>query len=224
MAIDKKEVDDIIQGFFKQEKEQKVIRYRHLNKYIKKGQILFTGSSLMEQFPINEIAMTRGVDKIIYNRGIGGYTIPEMLEAMDEQIFDLEPSKIFINIGTNDMSHPDWTVESFKDSYRRILNQIKERLPETTVYMMAYYPVNLKAAGETGWGREAAERRFERLPFANKAVRELAAEYGFKYIDVNEGLTDESGQTKEEFSIDGIHMWSDAYEIVFDNMKDYILE
>ncbi len=25
-------------------------------------------------------------------------------------------------------------------------------------------------------------------------------------------------------SIDGIHMWSDAYEIVFENMKKYILE
>ena len=27
-----------------------------------------------------------------------------------------------------------------------------------------------------------------------------------------------------EFSIDGIHMWPDAYEIVFQNMKEYILE
>ncbi len=224
MAIDKKEVEGIIQGFFKQEKIQKVERYRHLNKNIKKGQILFTGSSLMEQFPINEIAMTHGLDKVIYNRGIGGYTIPEMLEAMDEQIFDLEPSKIFINIGTNDMSFPEWTVEGFKENYRKILDQIKERLPEAVVYMMAYYPVNLKAAGKNDWGREAAERRLERLPQANKGVQELAAEYGYRYIDVNAGLTDESGQTKEEFSIDGIHMWSDAYEIVFENMKEYILE
>ena len=96
-------VEDIIADFFQRDKNEKLERYRHLNKYVKKGQILFTGSSLMEQFPINEIAMTHGLDAVIYNRGIGGYTIPEMLDAMNEQIFDVEPSKIFINIGTNDI-------------------------------------------------------------------------------------------------------------------------
>ena len=57
--------------------------YQDLNKVARKGQILFTGSSLMEQFPINEIAMSMGVNKIIYNRGIGGTTTDEFLEHID---------------------------------------------------------------------------------------------------------------------------------------------
>lgn len=217
---------DNFMDFFANEKKEKLERIRHLNRYVKKGQILFTGSSLMEQFPINEIAMTEGLDVIIYNRGIGGYTIPEMLDAMDEQIFDLEPSKIFINIGTNDISQPDKTIESFKDDYRKVLEQIKKRLPETKVYMMAYYPASVKGASHSQWpdAAKTARRRLDMLEDANKAVEELAAEFGYKYIDVNVGLTDEDGQTKEEFSIDGIHMWSDAYEIVYNNMKEYILE
>ena len=36
---------EIIRNFFQREKDDKVIRYRHLNKSVKKGQILFTGSS-----------------------------------------------------------------------------------------------------------------------------------------------------------------------------------
>ena len=76
---------DIAKDFFQKEKDDKVIRYRHLNKFVKKGEILFTGSSLMEQFPIQEIMLNHGMNKIIYNRGIGGYTIPEMLNALDEQ-------------------------------------------------------------------------------------------------------------------------------------------
>ncbi len=119
-------IEDIMDDLFKREKNDKLERYRHLNKFVKKGQILFTGSSLMEQFPINEIAMTNGIDAIIYNRGIGGYTIPEMLDAMDEQIFALEPSKIFINIGTNDISREDETIEMLIDDYRKVLLQIKE--------------------------------------------------------------------------------------------------
>ena len=215
---------DIIKGFFQKEKEDKVIRYRHLNKFVKKGGILFTGSSLMEQFPIQEIMLNHGMNKVIYNRGIGGYTIPEMLKVMDVQIFDLKPSKIFINIGTNDISIPEETKEKLISDYREVLRQIKERLPQAQVYMMAYYPVNEHVAAKLPWpdADKAAKLRLERLPEANKAVEELSKEFGYTYIDVNEGLTDESGRTKEEFSIDGIHMWSDAYEVIFENMKKYL--
>lgn len=219
-------MDEFIKNMFQAQKDEKLERYRHLNKYVKKGQTLFTGSSLMEQFPINEIAMTHGVNKVIYNRGIGGYTIPEMLKAMDEQIFDLEPEKIFINIGTNDISREEETIETLTARYRAVLMQIKEKLPAAKVYLMAYYPVNVKVAAKQPWpdADKAAKLRLERLDKANAAVRELAAEFDYSYIDVNEGLTDENGQTKEAFSIDGIHMWSDAYEVIFENMKKYILE
>ncbi len=217
---------DFVRKFYQDQKDDRLERYRHLNKYVKKGQILFTGSSLMEQFPINEIAMTHGVDRIIYNRGIGGYTIPEMLKAINEQVLDLEPSKIFINIGTNDISAPEETKEQLISDYKKVLTIIKEQLPETRVYLMAYYPVNIKVAARQPWDNadRAAKLRLERLGEANLAVKKLAEDFGYKYIDVNSGLTDADGQTKEEYSIDGIHMWSDAYEVVFSNMKEYILE
>ena len=89
---------DVIQGFFKQEQKEKIDKYRILNEDVVKGQILFTGSSLMEQFPINELLMTEKMDCIIYNRGVGGFTTDDMLENMDVQVFGTEPSKIFINI------------------------------------------------------------------------------------------------------------------------------
>ncbi len=221
--MEEKKMDPIME-FFKKEKQDKVERYRHLNKYVKKGQILFTGSSLMEQFPINEILQNNGVNKTIYNRGIGGYTIPEMLQAMNEQIFDLEPSKIFINIGTNDLNNPDETEEKLIADYRKVLTQIKERLPETIVYTMAYYPVNVEVAAKGPWpdAIEGVTLRKKRIPKANKAVEKLALEMGYHYIDVNEGLTGPDGETKPEYSIDGVHMWSDAYEIIFKNLEKYL--
>ncbi|MCR5773006.1 MAG: lysophospholipase [Butyrivibrio sp.] len=218
--------EEVISDFFQNEKRNKVVRYQHLNRFVKKGQILFTGSSLMEQFPINEILQNHGMNQVIYNRGIGGYTIPEMLESMEEQIFELEPSKIFINIGTNDISRPEETKEQLISDYRKVLTQIKDRLPQAKVYMMAYYPVNVQVAARQPWpdAEKAAKLRFERLDESNKAVSELAQKFGYSFIDVNKGLTGDDGQTKEEYSIDGIHMWSDAYEVVFENMKEYITE
>ena len=73
---------DVIQGFFKKEQKDKIDKYRILNETVVKGQILFTGSSLMEQFPINELLMTEKMDYIIYNRGVGGFTTDDMLENM----------------------------------------------------------------------------------------------------------------------------------------------
>ena len=202
-----------------------VEKYRQLNESAKKGQILFVGSSLMEHFPINEILMSRGLSTVIYNRGISGYTIPELLESMDEQIFDLEPSVIFINIGTNDISRPKETAEGFEADYRNVLSQIKERLPETKVYVMAYYPVNVELAKKVvAWPEvpQAAELRLQRLDKANAIAESLAKEMGYEFINVNDGLAGVDGQTLREYSTDGIHLWPKAYEIVFDNMSKYI--
>jgi lysophospholipase L1-like esterase len=202
-----------------------VEKYRQLNESAKKGQTLFVGSSLMEHFPINEILMSRGLDIKIYNRGISGYTIPELLESMDEQIFDLEPSVIFINIGTNDISRPEETSEGFEADYRNVLSQIKERLPKTKVYVMAYYPVNVELAKKVvAWPEAplAAELRLQRLDKANAIAESLAKEMGYEFINVNDGLAGVDGQTRKEYSTDGIHMWPKAYEIIFDNMSKYI--
>ena len=202
-----------------------VEKYRRLNKSVRKGQILFVGSSLMEHFPINEILMSRGLDLCIYNRGISSYTIPELMESLDEQIFDLEPSVIFINIGTNDISIPEMTREKFTEEYHGLLDQIKNRLPDARVYMMAYYPVNVELTDEiVPWPEapEVARLRVERLPWANEVAKDLALEFGYEFINVNDGLADDKGVLKRNLSCDGIHMWPDAYEIIFDNMKKYL--
>ena len=205
--------------------EYAVERYRQLNKYAQKGKILFVGSSLMEHFPINEILMSRGLDYVIYNRGISGYTIPELLQSMDEQIFDLEPSVIFINIGTNDISIPDKTQESFEADYKTVLSQIKDRLLRTKVYTMAFYPVNVEVAEKVkAWpeAATAARLRLERLSKANEIVKKLSDEFGYEFINVNNGLFGENGQTLEKYSTDGIHMWPSAYELIFDSMLPYL--
>ena len=90
--------------FMRKEQEKKLENFRELNKAVQKGQILFTGSSLMEMFPVEDFLREEKSEQIIYNRGIGGFVTDDMLQNMNEQIFDLEPSAVFINIGTNDIS------------------------------------------------------------------------------------------------------------------------
>lgn len=214
--------------FFKkrmaQEQQDKLERYRVLNQNVKKGQILFTGSSLMEQFPINELLMTNGMPQIIYNRGIGGFTADDMLENMEEMVFATEPSRIFINIGTNDIGSSGYKLEVLLEKYERILTLIRKRLPEAEINMLAYYPVNETdrlAVGE--WVKyQFITRTNENIQIANEALEKLAAKMGCRFLNVNEGLTDESGRLKKEYTIEGIHMYANGYQVVLDNLRPYL--
>lgn len=215
---------DEMMEYFKMEQQQKKEKFVFLNQLAKKGQILFTGSSLMEHFPINELLMNRGISKVVYNRGIGGYTTVDMLDSMEEQIFGVEPETIFINIGTNDISKPDYTLEGLIGNYRKILTQIKERLPEAKVYLMAYYPVNeTDKIPDNEWGKHMFDTRNNaNIKIANEAVRSLAQEMGYAYIDVNEGLTDEWGMLKKEYTVEGVHMYANAYDLILDHLMMYL--
>ena len=208
---------------FNQEKERKLANYRQQNAYVRKGQVLFTGSSLMENFPVTEYCQDEGLP-VAYNRGIGGYVTDEFLAAVDTVLLDLQPRKLFINIGTNDIrpmpEGEDWFTH-LSANYRKICEIIREKLPDTVVYMMAYYPVNLNvpAAKENP---SIQVRTNENLAKANRMVSALASEFGFHYIDVNDGLKDAEGNLQAEHTADGIHFDAAAYRTVFDRLKQYL--
>ena len=64
--------------------------------------------------------------------------------------------------------------------------------------------------------------RKEKLPAANGAVKALAEELGYTFIDVNDGLTDSEGRLKKEYTVDGIHMYADGYRVVLKNLEPYL--
>ena len=208
--------------FLNREKERKLRNYQAQNLYIQKGKTLFTGSSLMEQFPVVEFCGNEGLP-IAYNRGIGGYTTDESLNAIDTVLLDLKPAKLFINIGTNDIRRmpdgEDW-LDHLSANYRKICEIIRENLPQTAVYMMAYYPVNEDIMRKTGNG--PVIRTNEAVNRANQMVEKLASEFHFHFIDVNDGLKDEKGRLKAEHTPDGIHFDSAAYRTVFERLRRWL--
>ena len=204
------------------EKRMKVELYRHLNRFVRPHQILFAGSSLMEMFPIYEFLLDRQLPYTIYNRGIGGFTTFELLENMDVCIYDLKPDYIYINIGTNDLNLPDYTLEGLIGRYRTILQGIRERLPHCRIFMLAYYPVNPEAATDPGMKSALEVRSNARILEASNAVRKLAEETGAAFLDLNKGITDQQGRLKQEYTIEGMHMYADGYMPVLEALLPYL--
>ena len=209
----------VIEELKQEEREEKIQRYKNLNKMARKGQILFCGSSLMEQFPIHELLVDLDLPLAIYNRGVGSYTTVELMERLDTLIFDLEPAHIFINIGTNDLNEEHLDLEGLLGRYDDILSRIRERLPEAKLYVLAYYPCNHEVVmSDPGIAGHFQFRTNDRVREANEAVRVLSQKHQAQFLDLNAGITDEEGNLKEEYTTDGIHIFGEGYMKVLEEL------
>lgn len=205
------------------DKEIKVENFRKANKDIIKGQTVLTGSSLMEMFPANKLLDEIGSDIIVYNRAVGEFVTEELMKVLDVCVFDLQPSKVFINIGTNDLSDSRIPMQKIMDNYDKIITAIEENVPDVRIYMMAYYPINYEAAAENM--KECLKvRTNEKINAANAEVRKLAEKHGQRYIDISDKLKDEKGRLKAEYTIEGLHIKEVGYRAIFNDFLKYLSE
>lgn len=204
-------------------KEYKIERYRRLNQTAEKGCVLFAGSSLMEMFPVEEFARQDNLPVTVYNRGVGGFITDELLENLDVCITDLAPRRLFINIGTNDLSDASRPIEMVMRNYAEILDRVRQAVPGVEIYIMAYYPVNYDAASPEM--RDCLKiRSNEKINLANQKLQILAANIGGKFINVNQPLMDSQLRLKAEYTFEGMHINEAGYRAIYPLVKKFILE
>lgn len=195
------------------EARKKIRRYRELNRAARKGQTVMAGSSLMELFPINELLMNRGSSKIVYNRAVSGFTLDEYDAVLDVCVLELAPSKIFINIGSNDLNLPGDTVGNLIKKYRALLLRIKDALPACRITLIAYYPCRKPQPDDLILPGRIA-RTMENVNLANEQVKLLAAELDCDFINLNAPLLNSEGYLKEEYAVDALHFSPAGYEAI----------
>lgn len=82
-------------------------------------------------------------------------------------------------------------------------------------------PVNYEAAAENM--KECLKiRTNEKITAANALVKQLAEKHGQHYIDINDGLKDEQGRLKAEYTIEGLHINEQGYRAIFDDFLKYL--
>jgi lysophospholipase L1-like esterase len=202
--------------------EIKVHNFMCLNKLVKKGEIVFTGSSLCELFPINEMLQNVEPRIRVYNRGIGGFVTDELLTNLAVCILDLAPRMLFLNIGTNDLSDASRPMAQIMGTYRAILEKVLQALPNVQIYLMAYYPINEEAA--TPEMKPCLRvRTNEKIAQANAEVQKLAKTLHLHYIDVNAPLKDEQGRLRAEFTYEGMHIRPEGYRTIYPAIKKILM-
>ncbi|MGI6333808.1 MAG: GDSL-type esterase/lipase family protein [Saccharofermentanales bacterium] len=173
----------------------------------------------MENFPINEMLMNLGCTKKVYNRGIGGFTIDEYNEVLDV-VLDLEPSKLFINIGSNDLSLPGDTLDNLLSKYKALILRIQAALPACQITMLAFYPCRDSNEPPPIAGR--ISRTMDMVNLANEQLQLLATELGCGWLNCNAPLLADDGMLRQDYMTDPVHFSPAGYAEVLKILREHL--
>lgn len=160
---------------------------------------VFMGDSITESLSFNQI-----VDE--YN--VIAYMGDTVRKAMDHipTLEGIQPQNLVLLYGMNDVilfeETAEWnSIERFKDDYKALIQEIKNRLPNTKIYVQSPLPVTYKAT-ETN-----PRLTNENLTRFREAVMQICGETGVTYVDISHLAGEDSGFHE----VDGIHLKREFY-------------
>ncbi|KAA3612995.1 MAG: lysophospholipase [Calditrichaeota bacterium] len=165
---------------------------------IPKNGIIFLGDSITEEF---EFSRHFGEASVI-NRGISGDTIDGVTDRLNISVFDLQPSRIFLMIGVNDIGSGFGSNE-IKSNYTKLIELITKNLPQTKLVVQNILPCSLE------WGQSTVDQIKE----INKFIEKLCRNRGIQFLNLYNSFVDAKGYLRENYTRDGLHLNSKGYSI-----------
>ena len=182
------------------------------------GQTVFIGDSITDGCALD--VYYSDLPGAVYNRGIGGDSTGGVLKRLKLSLFDINPSRIVLMIGINDINGLVPKAQILKN-YSEILSKIKTNLPEAEVICVSILPVNLDLEGYT---MISAERSNATAKEINPEIEKLAASYGYGFVNMFDAFCDEDGYLIRELSPDGIHLNHEGYIKYSSLLKDHLAD
>ncbi|WP_223069718.1 GDSL-type esterase/lipase family protein [Paenibacillus caui] len=171
----------------------------------KHADIVMLGDSITYNVQWNEL-----LGRNAANRGIGGDYTSGMLNRL-EYVTNLTPYMVFIMAGTNDLFKGEVTPETAFQNYVSILDALEQKHITPVITLTLY--VGKDIANYT-----AINERVQKL---NGYLTGYARQHEITCIDLNEAIAPE-GYLLYDYSIDGIHINGEAYEIWGDKINKII--
>ena len=135
-------------------------------KNAKKGQFVFFGSTSLADIDLAD-CLGNIDDKKIYNFSINGLKLNQVENYLESILDDLVPSKLFINIGEEDLKDKDFNLESFIEKYEWILFQINSKCKNCGLFLISIFDNSV--IGEK----------------VNRELEKLSIETGCKFVKLN---------------------------------------
>lgn len=181
---------------------------------VQPGDVVFLGNSITDGGEFAELFD----DETIKNRGIQSDVISGVRERL-HQVTDHSPSKIFLLIGINDVSH-NLTVDRLSKDYEALVRDIREQSPSSKLYIQSLMPINNDFGRYKNLkGKEETVKQF------NERIRKIAEDNGAVYVDLWPALADPAtGKLRKEFTNDGLHLLGKGYDAWADAIRHLVKE
>lgn len=135
----------------------------------------------------------------------------KLLDAVEKY----KPETMILNFGTFSTA---WiSEETFNEKANAMIEQIKEKSPNTKIILISIYPIKK--------GDNINKFQQDIINKYNFLILEMADKHGLKYLDVQEVLKDDDGYGKEEyFEDDKFHLTLLGHNTVKEYIKTHALE
>ena len=168
----------------------------------------FADAAMLGNSLVDGMELYSGLSMAYY--GGTGYTVyKNRLNDLLQKQF----GKVYIEFGINELGGDIPTIMA---SYKKIVEQIHEKMPDAQIYLMAVTPV-------TKTRSDGGTFTMKRIGDFNAALHDLAAETSCWYLDTCTTLCDSTGYLPEKFGgWDGSpHLSTDGYKAWADVIRNY---
>lgn len=171
-------------------------------------QAMFLGDSLSEGLGIYGYVKEKNVLAV---KGLNLLTAKDYIKKIAKK----KPKYVFVMLGINDLNCESFSMDYNEKNYRKLIEKIHKKSPDTKVYVESLLPVT------SGFAKEHKQLSNKRIVKFNARLAKLSTEYDYTtYVDLHSLYVNEKGNLPKKISADGYHLLSSAYEPWIEYIKN----
>ena len=168
---------------------------------------LFIGDSITEGCDMSYFLG----DSTIVNMGIGGDFSQGLLRRL-EPIALLQPKKIFVLIGINDILKR-LPIDEISKNHLTIIHALKEQCPTATIYFQSVMPINNDYHVVGKDGRMPTHEVNNEIKQLNQLLETHCANERIYYVHIYDALANDRGQLMHGLTYDGLHLDNNGNQV-----------
>lgn len=176
--------------------------------------VVFIGNSITDGWPNAHPDFFKSNNYV--GRGISGQTSPQLLSRFRQDVINLKPVAVLINIGTNDVAQ---NTGPYNEEFT--LGNIISMAELADANGIKVILSSVTPAGEYPWRKEIKDVP-QKIMSLNAKIKAYAKEKGFSYIDYFSVMCDENNALKSNLGTDGVHPNEEGYKIMEATAKKVI--
>lgn len=125
------------------------------------------------------------------------WTVGKAVSNALTKVASSNASKVFIEIGINDLNNPK-TGQAVYETYKELIDGIKEKLPNATIYVMSVFPITTEYES-----KDTVYILNSEVTILNDLLSQTE---GITFLNINNSIANSDGSLISDLTTDGLHI------------------